>query len=116
MVAEKLYEIAHMDEVSPVNCPCGTSQRAFVSEGGGVASFHIVDIQEDARRHYHKKLTEVYYILEGRGQMELDDETIDIRPGDAIMIKPGCRHRAVGKFKIINVVIPAFDSADEWFD
>jgi len=34
----------------------------------------------------------------------------------AIMIKPGCRHRAIGKMKIINIPIPAFDPEDEWFD
>ncbi|MCH9022994.1 MAG: cupin domain-containing protein [Planctomycetes bacterium] len=116
MASEKLYEIAHMDEVRPVDCPCGSSRRAFVSQGGGTASFHIVEIKEDAVRHYHKKLTEVYYILEGRGQMELDDETIEIQQGDAILIKPGCRHRALGQFKIINVVVPVFDPEDEWFD
>jgi len=116
MASEKLYEIAHMDEVRPVNCPCGSSRRAFVSEDNRTVSFHIVEIKEDAARHYHKKQTEVYYILEGRGQMELDDETIEVQPGDAILIKPGCRHRALGRLKIINVVVPAFDPEDEWFD
>ena len=32
------------------------------------------------------------------------------------MIKPGCRHRAVGDLTLINVPVPAFDSEDEWFD
>jgi hypothetical protein len=32
------------------------------------------------------------------------------------MIKPGCRHRAVGRFTILNIPIPAFDPADEHFD
>ena len=32
------------------------------------------------------------------------------------MATPGCRHRAVGRLKIINIPIPAFDSGDEWFD
>jgi hypothetical protein len=33
-----------------------------------------------------------------------------------LFIKPGCRHRAVGKMRIVNVSIPAFDPKDEWFD
>ena len=33
-----------------------------------------------------------------------------------ILIKPGCRHRAVGKMKIVNIPVPAFDPSDEWFD
>jgi hypothetical protein len=32
------------------------------------------------------------------------------------MIKPGCRHRAIGKLKILNIPIPAFDPDDEFFD
>ena len=116
MASEKLYEIIHMDEVQPVDCSCGLSRRAFVSEDNRAASFHVVEIKEDAERHYHKKLTEVYYILEGRGRMELDDEIVDVQPGDAVLIRPGCRHRALGRLKIINVVIPAFDPDDEWFD
>jgi hypothetical protein len=34
----------------------------------------------------------------------------------SVMIQPGCRHRLVGRFRIVNVAIPAFDPADEWFD
>ena len=75
----------------------------------GVASLHIVDISADARTHYHKRLTEIYYILEGEGEMELDGERHPVRPGDAILIKPACRHRAIGKLRVLNVPIPAFD-------
>jgi len=32
------------------------------------------------------------------------------------MIRPGCRHRAVGKLTMLIVPIPAFDPNDEWFD
>jgi len=66
--------------------------------------------------HYHKKLTEIYLVLEGSGQMELDGEKIPVEPFTAVFIKPGCRHRAVGKMRIINVCIPPFDTKDEWFD
>ena len=48
--------------------------------------------------------------------MEVDGESHSLRPGVSVMIKPGCRHRAVGKLKIINVPIPKFDPEDEWFD
>jgi mannose-6-phosphate isomerase-like protein (cupin superfamily) len=99
-----------------VACPCGQSRRAFLEAADGVASLHIVDITVDSRVHYHKRLTEIYYILEGEGVMELDGERFPVRPGDAILIKPLCRHRAVGRLRVLNVPIPAFDPADEWFD
>jgi hypothetical protein len=48
--------------------------------------------------------------------MELDGERHPVRPGDAILIKPFCRHRAVGRLRALIVPVPAFDPADEWFD
>ena len=76
----------------------------------------MVDILEDSRVHCHKKLTEIYLILEGEVHMELDGEMVPVRPLTTIFIKPGCRHRAVGKMRIGNVPVPAFDPKDEWFD
>ena len=112
----KLFEIARPSELPAVECPCGEARRAFVDDADGVASLHITDICVDARTHYHKRLTEIYYILEGEGVMELDAELHGVRPGDAILIKPGCRHRAIGRLRVIVVPVPAFDPADEWFD
>lgn len=79
-------------------------------------SVHLVEISREARTHYHKHLTEIYVILDGEGHLELDGQKIEVRPMSAVMIKPGCRHRAVGRLKILNLVIPKFDAADEWFD
>jgi mannose-6-phosphate isomerase-like protein (cupin superfamily) len=112
------YVVVHLGEIEPVACPCGMTRRAFVSPDNPVATLHVVDISIDAQTHYHKKLTEIYYILETQGEafMELDGRLVPVKPGSAILIKPGTRHRAVGKMKIINVPIPAFDPSDEWFD
>jgi len=76
----------------------------------------MVDIQQDSRTHNHREMTEIYLVLEGEGQMELDGQLIAIKPMTAIYIKPGCRHRAIGNLKIINIPIPAFNDSDEWFD
>jgi mannose-6-phosphate isomerase-like protein (cupin superfamily) len=108
--------IARFDDIEAVKCPCGFSRRAFVSPENPTATMHIVDIEQDARVHYHKKLTEVYLILEGDGYMELDGESVPVKTFTAIFIKPGCRHRAVGKMRIVNISIPAFDPKDEWLD
>jgi hypothetical protein len=88
------YIVEQLDEIDAVECPCGLSRRAFIGDADSVATMHRVDICEDARTHYHKKLTELYLILEG----------------------PLCRHRAVGKMRVVVVAIPAFDPEDEWFD
>jgi len=61
-------------------------------------------------------MTEIYVVLEGEGMLELDDETVPMKPFTTIMIKPGCRHRAIGTFKILNIAIPKFDPTDEFSD
>lgn len=116
MSDSKNYLIAQLDEVPAVKCPCGFARRGFATPGNRVATVHLVDIQTDARVHYHKRMTEIYLVLEGEGFIELDGERIPVKPLTSVLIKPGCRHRAVGRLKIVNVPIPAFDAEDEWFD
>lgn len=116
MVTTKRYQITTPADLPPIACPCGETRRAFVDDPDGMASLHVVQVSSDARTHYHKRLTEIYYILDGDGEMELDGQHHVVRPGDAILIKPGCRHRAIGRLKVVNVAIPAFDPQDEFFD
>lgn len=78
----------------------------------------MTEISEDARTHYHKTLTETYFILEcgPDAAMELNGERLPVQPGRSVVIPPGTRHRAVGKMKVLIVVLPEFDPQDEWFD
>lgn len=113
---EKNYLLTQLDTVPAVACPCGQSRRGFATPENKLATIHLVDISIDARTHYHKQMTEIYLVLEGEGVIELDGETIPAKPMMSVFIKPGCRHRLIGRFRIVNVAIPAFDPADEWFD
>ncbi len=114
----KRYHLVDFSEIEGVPCPCGTARRAFKGVDAFPGTLHVTQISEDAQKHYHKTLTETYYFLEcgPDAQMELDDETISVRPGVSIVIPPGVKHRALGKMKVLIVAIPEFDPADEWFD
>jgi mannose-6-phosphate isomerase-like protein (cupin superfamily) len=104
--------------LDPVRCPCGWARRAFADGWDAPASVHRVEIEADARAHYHRAHTEIYYVLECAtgAAIELDGEPVAVGPGIAVLIPPGMRHRAVGRMTILNVVVPPFDPADEWFD
>lgn len=110
------YVVTQLDALDAIRCPCGWARRGFSDVPGGPATVHLLKIEADARTHYHKRLTEIYVILEGEGFLELDGKKIAVRPMTSVMIKPGCRHRAIGKLTVINIPIPAFDPHDEWFD
>ena len=112
------YTLADFATIPGVPCPCGSARRAFADVPDFPGTLHMTDICEDARRHYHKSHTETYYILEcdGDALMELDGDRLPLKPGMAIVIPPGVRHRAIGKMKVLIVCLPEFDEADEWFD
>jgi mannose-6-phosphate isomerase-like protein (cupin superfamily) len=80
-------------------------------------SFHVTEIR-DSLRHFHRKTAEVYYVLDGTGEMELNDEVVAIEPGTLVTIEPGTRHRLMspGGVRTIVVGVPAFDPDDEYFD
>jgi len=112
------YDLVDFDQLPGVSCPCGTSRRGLAHVAEFPGTLHVVDISLDARLHYHKRLTETYFILEceAGAKLQLDDDLIDLKPRMCIVIHPGVRHRAMGKMKVLNIVVPEFDPSDEWFD
>ena len=114
-LAGKAYIVRNFSDVPGVPCPCGTSQRAITAQNNDIANVHVTHILH-AQRHYHNKTTEFYYILEGRGVMELDGDEVDVEPGVVIMVPVGCRHAGRGDFKALIVGVPPFSEHDEFFD
>lgn len=45
-------------------------------------------------RHYHKIMTEVFYILEGEVEFIFDDEVISAKEGDTLTVPPHVWHAA----------------------
>src|SRR6266508_978287 len=109
------HAAAQLDEIAPRRCSCGTTRRAFGEESGGVASVHLLQVDE-ALTHHHKVATEVYVILDGEGEVELDGVRYPARPMSAFLIRPGCRHRAIGDLRALVVCLPAANDTDEYFD
>ena len=112
------YEIVDFATVQGVNCPCGVARRAFQDVADFPGTVHVTEISVDARLHYHRRLTETYFILECEpdAKLQLNDEILHVHPGLCVLIRSGVRHRAIGRMKVLIVVIPKFDPADEWFD
>jgi mannose-6-phosphate isomerase-like protein (cupin superfamily) len=115
---QRRFELVDFNQLPGIPCPCGTARRAFAGVEDFPGTVHRTDISSDAVTHYHKKLTEVYYILEcgNDASMQLDDETITLQAGMCVLIRPGVRHRAVGQMEVLILCLPKFDEDDEWFD
>lgn len=114
-MSEPSYQIVDFDQIAPVPCPCGKARRAFADRADFPATIHRTEISTDAHTHYHRRLTETYYVLqcEPDARMQLDDQIVPLRPGRCILIPPGVRHRAIGRMTVLIVVLPKFDPSDE---
>lgn len=45
------------------------------------------------QEHFHPKAEEIYYITHGTGSIRIEGELRDVKPGDAIAIPPGKKHK-----------------------
>ena len=115
---DQRWEIVDFSQIAGVACPCGIARRAFTAAEELPLTVHQTEISREAQVHYHRRLTEIYYVLEcgPDAQLELDGQRIDLAPGRAVRIPPGVRHRAIGAMKVLIIAHPKFDPADEWFD
>ena len=72
------------------------------------------------QRHYHAETEELYYLLEGRGEMEVDGDRTAVVAGDAILIPPRAWHqiRAAGSepLRFLCCCSPPYRHEDTFFD
>ena len=80
--------LADQDEFRSV---CGMRRDLVGPSEDEPVLFHYMRIH-DSTKHYHRKTIEYYYVVEGTGEMELDDETVPIRKGDMIVVPTGVWH------------------------
>ena len=90
------------EELEVVDCPCGKSHRFFMASDGATMGLHKTGIS-GAKPHFHSEMTELYFVVEGEGQIELDGKVYDVSVGTAILIPPGVVHRGIGNFTVVVV-------------
>lgn len=66
-----------------LNCP-GTLVQLVVIEPYAKVPFH-----------HHKKMTEVFHVLEGTGSMVIGGQTFELKPGDTLTTEPNESHNAM---------------------
>jgi mannose-6-phosphate isomerase-like protein (cupin superfamily) len=74
---------------------------------------------QETERHYHAESEEIYYVVEGSGEMELDGERRPVSVGDAVLIPPGARHQIradADGLRFLCCCAPAYRHEDTFFD
>jgi mannose-6-phosphate isomerase-like protein (cupin superfamily) len=74
----------------------------------------------ETRPHFHARSEEIYVLLEGSGEMEIDGESRTVGPGDAILIPPGAWHRIrageEAELRFLCCCAPAYADEDTFFE
>ena len=70
------------------------------------------------QRHYHRASEEIYLIVEGEGELEIDGEHRHVTSGDAALIPPGAWHTIVAgsDLRLLCCCSPAYSHDDTYFD
>ena len=68
------------------------------------------------QEHYHSKCEEIYYLTHGTGKIRIENETRDVRAGDAIAIPPGLKHKIWNTgnetLRLLCCCAPAYEHSD----
>jgi len=69
--------------------------------GIGKLNDHVLNVLQAENRtldfHIHEKSDELFYVIEGTFEIELDNDIISMEQGDIIIIPKGTRHRPICK-------------------
>jgi mannose-6-phosphate isomerase-like protein (cupin superfamily) len=113
-------KVASLDRVEP-----------FVTKDGStIRELHHTDVQSLAEatlepgqateRHYHRATEEIYAVVKGSGELEVDGQTQRIRPGDAVLIPPRAWHTLVNdgtsELRILCCCVPPYSHDDTFFE
>ncbi len=52
------------------------------------------------RAHFHKKQTEVGYVLDGQATWTVNGKTYEMKPGDAVIIEPNDVHEIANPYNV----------------
>ncbi len=108
--------VRHEGEAPRERSTCGWRDLLVSRQDRGhvTAWAHAVDI-DGAREHYHKRATELYYVLEGEGTVRVDGAEHPVRKGSIVHIPPGVIHGAKGRMRVLVVGIPDISDDDLFF-
>ena len=105
-----------------------TAAPFTTKDGSTIRELHHTDEQslaeatlapgQTTERHYHARTEEIYFLLEGEGEMELDGERRHVAPGDAVLIPAGAWHqiRAESPLRFVCCCAPPYSHEDTHFE
>jgi mannose-6-phosphate isomerase-like protein (cupin superfamily) len=116
-------EVRSRDSAEPFTTADGSTIRVLLDAVlGGARNQSLaeaaLDPGEATQRHYHAETEEIYFVLDGVGELEVDGESSSLGCGDAVLIPPGAWHqiRAGGEeLRFLCCCAPPYRHEDTFF-
>ncbi len=91
-------DIKNLAEVAPFTTKDGSEIRELLAHRNSVIRWQSLaearlPVAGATQEHYHPKTEEIYYIMQGVGEIRIEGEVRAVRMGDAIAIPPGQKHK-----------------------
>ncbi len=116
-------EIRNLDEQAPFTTKDGSTIRSILDLANApVEKQSLAEASIPAGgatdRHWHRESEEFYFVLGGRGEMEIDGERREVGPGDGILIPAGAWHqiRATEPLRFLCCCAPPYRHEDTFFE
>ena len=114
-------DVKNLDELSAFITKDGSEIRELLAyRNSAIRNQSLAEaclpVGASTQEHYHPKAEEIYYITQGMGRMRIEDELCDVKPGDAIAIQPGQKHKLWNTggevLRLLCCCAPAYEHSD----
>jgi len=91
-------EIKNLNQVVPFITKDGSEIRELLAHrNSAIRNQSLAEarlpVGGSTQEHYRPRAEEIYYITQGTGRIRIEGEMREVRPGDAVAIPPGKKHK-----------------------
>jgi mannose-6-phosphate isomerase-like protein (cupin superfamily) len=117
----KFMDVKNLNEVPSFTTKDGSEIRELLAHRNSVIRNQSLaearlPVGGATQEHFHPRAEEIYYITHGTGKIRIENETRDVKIGDAIAIPPGQKHKLWNTgddvLRLLCCCAPAYEHTD----
>jgi len=114
-------DIKSLNEVTPFTTKDGSEIRELLAHrNSAIRNQSLAEarlpVGGATQEHFHPRAEEIYFLTHGTGKIRIENETRDVRAGDAIAIPPGQKHKlwntGAETLRLLCCCAPAYEHSD----
>jgi mannose-6-phosphate isomerase-like protein (cupin superfamily) len=111
-------QVASLATAMPFTTKDGSTIRELHHTAAQSLAEATLDAGRSTQRHCHRATEEIYLVLEGEGELDIDGESREVGPGDAALIPPGAWHEIAAKtqLRFLCCCAPPYSHDDTFFE